>query len=61
MTQLGLDLDRFASSLERIDAGIEASAERAGQAIKALAEHHRRSLGQIVRWQQQRAMEAARA
>lgn len=61
MTQLGLDLDRFASSLERIDAGIEASAERDGQAIKALAEHHRLSLGQIVRWQQQRAMEAARA
>ena len=59
MTQL--DLDRFASALERIDAGIEASAEQAGQAIKALAEHHRRSLGQIVRWQQQRAMEAARA
>ena len=31
---------------------IDASAERAIQDIKALAEHHRRSLGQIVRWQQ---------
>ena len=61
MTQLELDLDRFASALERIDAGIEASAERAGQEIKALAEHHRRSLGQIVRWQQQRVMGVMRA
>lgn len=51
MTQLGLELDRFAEARERIDARIESEAERALLGIKALAEHHRRSLGQIVRWQ----------
>ena len=61
MTKLGLELGRFASARERIDAGIEASAKLAGQGIRALAEHHRRSIGQIVRWQQRRATEAARA
>ena len=52
MTQLSLELNRFDAAMERINARIEANSERALQDIKALAEHHRRSPGQIVRWQE---------
>jgi len=59
--QLVLCLDRFEVVRNRIDARVDAEAERALMGIKSLAEHHRRSLGQIVRWQQKRTTEAARA
>lgn len=53
-TQLPLKLDRFDGARSRINDRIDASAEIALREIKALAEHHRRSLGQIVRWQEWR-------
>ena len=53
-TQLPLELDLFDAARARVDAHINVAVEQALQEIKALAEHHRRSLGQIVRWQEWR-------
>ena len=61
MTQLDLELCRLEAALKRVEAQIVDGADRAQQDIKTLTEHHRRSLGQIVRWQQQRVMGVMRA
>ena len=55
MTQLTLAIDQFERVRVMVDSAIDFHSSAAERELKAMAEHSRRSLGQIVRWAEWRA------
>ena len=54
MTQLGLNLDQFEHIREMVSISVDVMADIAIDEAHKAVEHQRRSLGQIVRWQEWR-------